>query len=127
MMGGKCLQNNGRIGRRGKKKKEREKERERERERERRRRRRRRLKSKREANAESKTLNLLAESKKLQGNLTKGRGPIFSTHSLNNKKKGEKEMAGYHEVVYDDGDQYRGEWNADGKVCERMQRNGVEG
>ncbi len=26
-------------------------------------------------------------------------------------------MAGYHEVAYDDGDQYRGEWSADGKVC----------
>jgi hypothetical protein len=25
-------------------------------------------------------------------------------------------MAGYHEVVYDDGDQYRGDWNAEGKV-----------
>lgn len=24
--------------------------------------------------------------------------------------------AGYHEVVYDDGDQYKGEWNANGKV-----------
>ena len=24
---------------------------------------------------------------------------------------------GYHEVAYDDGDQYKGEWNADGKVC----------
>jgi hypothetical protein len=26
-------------------------------------------------------------------------------------------MAGYHEVVYDDGDAYRGEWNSEGKVC----------
>lgn len=25
--------------------------------------------------------------------------------------------AGYHEVMYDDGDQYKGEWNAAGKVC----------
>jgi hypothetical protein len=24
--------------------------------------------------------------------------------------------AGYHEVLYDDGDQYKGEWNAEGKV-----------
>ena len=24
--------------------------------------------------------------------------------------------AGYHEVLYDDGDQYKGEWNSDGKV-----------
>ena len=24
--------------------------------------------------------------------------------------------AGYHEVLYDDGDQYKGDWNADGKV-----------
>jgi hypothetical protein len=25
-------------------------------------------------------------------------------------------MAGYHEIVYDDGDSYKGEWSADGKV-----------
>jgi hypothetical protein len=25
-------------------------------------------------------------------------------------------MSGYHEIVYDEGDQYKGEWNADGKV-----------
>lgn len=25
-------------------------------------------------------------------------------------------MSGYHEIVYDDGDQYKGEWSADGKV-----------
>jgi hypothetical protein len=24
--------------------------------------------------------------------------------------------AGYHEVMYDDGDQYKGEWSAQGKV-----------
>ena len=26
--------------------------------------------------------------------------------------------AGYHEVVYDDGDTYKGDWNAEGKVRE---------
>ena len=28
--------------------------------------------------------------------------------------------AGYHEVLYDDGDKYQGEWNAEGKVLPEL-------
>ena len=48
-------------------------------------------------------------------------GPLFVAKvcfacSLQARPSRRADMAGYFEIVYDDGDQYKGEWNADGKV-----------